>query len=336
MRTTLRLLAFCLSCSVLSAVAAQVEGLHEVREPVASQEAGERSAAMARALQSLVVRLTGDRRSAADLRLQPLLADPQQLVQQFVYEPGEPVTLAVVFDPVLTGRALREAGLSLWHVNRPQVLAWWLEEETAGNRLLAEDQPAAEALRQAARQRGVPLGLPLGDLQEQLLATPQVLAGSQIQALREASEGYAADALLTVLARPGEADWQLWLGEERQSGSVRGASREALADGVLLEVAERLAARFAAGAGAQSLTLEVQGSNLARFASLERLLEPFGAQLREVQGDRLVYRLQGTPAQVRAQLQLGRLHELPADVPAAAGQPLQVPAASGERLRFAW
>ncbi len=338
MRPIACLFALCLSFSALTATAAQVEGLYQVREPVASQEADERAAAMSRALQALAVRLTGDRRSAADPRLATLLADPQQLVQQFVYEPGEPVTLAVVFDPVLAERALREAGLSLWHPNRPQVLAWWLEESGGAARLLSEDQGDAELLRSAARHRGVPLALPLGDLQAQLLASPALLAGDDAQPLREASEAYAADALLAVVARAGEGgwrgDWQLWLGDERQRGSVRAASREALADALLLEVAERLAARFAAGAAAQLLSLEVQGNDLARFASLDRLLEPFGAQLREVQGDRLVYQLRGTPAQLRAQLQLGRLRELPAELTEPAT--LQVPAAGAGRLRFAW
>ena len=113
MRLIARWFAFCLLFTTLSVTAAQVEGLFEVREPVASQDSTERAAAMGRALQTLVVRLTGDRKAAQDPRLQPLLADPQQLVQQYVYEAGTPVTLSVVFDPVLSQRALREAGLTL-------------------------------------------------------------------------------------------------------------------------------------------------------------------------------------------------------------------------------
>lgn len=332
MRPIACLFALCLSLAALTATAAQVEGLYQVREPVASEDAGERAAAMSRALQALAVRLTGDRRSAADPRLKALLADPQQLVQQFVYEPGEPVTLAVVFDPVLAERALREAGLSLWHPNRPQLLAWWLETGSSGERLISEDQPEAGLLRAAAQRSGLPLDLPLGDLQAQLLASPAILAGDDAQPLRDASQAYAADALLAVVARGGDADWQadwqLWLGEERQRGRVQGASREALADALLLDVAERLAARLAVGAGAQSLNVEVLGNDLVRFASLDRLLEPFGARLREVQGDRLVYELRATPAQVRAQLQLGRLHEV--------AQPaIPAPAGAGN-LQFAW
>lgn len=340
-----RLFAFCLLFATLSAGAAQVEGLYEVREPVASQDPAERAAAMSRALQTLVVRLTGKREAAQDSRLQPLLADPQQLVQQYVYESGTPVTLSVVFDPVLTQKALREAGLTLQTAERANVLAWWVTEGEAGNTLLVEDQEGAAALRDAARNRGVPLSLPLGDLNEQLLADPQTLRGSDAQALQEASARYAADALLAVVAKGAgeswQADWQLFMGGKRVSGSSSAASQAALADAVLLDVGEQLANRFAGAAAAQSLTLEVQGNDLARYAALQRLLEPFGARLQAVDGTTLVYQVNASPEQLRAQLQLGRLHEVPAqaapvDAQAAPAQPMQVPAAAADRLRFAW
>ena len=343
MRLIARWFAFCLLFTTLSVTAAQVEGLYEVREPVASQDPGERAAAMSRALQTLVVRLTGDRKAAQDPRLQPLLADPQQLVQQYVYEAGTPVTLSVVFDPVLSQRALREAGLDLLSAERATVLAWWLNEADGGSVLVAEGQEGADTLRAAAQNRGVPLNLPLGDLNEQLLANPETLRGSDAQTLQEASERYAADALLAVVAQGGDswrADWQLWVAGERVSGSSSAASQAALADAVLLEVGERLATQFAHAGAAQSLILEVQGNDLARYASLQRLLEPFSPRLQAVVGSNLVYEVDASPDQLRSQLQLGRLHELPAEAvdaqAAPQAQPLQVPAAAANRIRFAW
>lgn len=347
MRLIVRWFAFCLMFASLSAVAAQVEGLYEVREPVASQDPDERAAAMGRALQTLVVRLTGRREAAQDARLQPLLADPQQLVQQYVYEPGTPVTLSVVFDPVLSQNALREAGLTPLSSERASVLVWWLNEGIGGSSLVAGEQEDAAVLRAAARHRGVPLSLPLGDLDEQLLADPQTLRGSDGQALQEASARYAADALLAVVAKGAgdswQADWQLWVGGERAAGASSAASQADLADAVLLEVGEQLAGRFANAGTAQALLLEVQGSDLGRYADLQRLLEPFAPRLQAVVGRDLVYQVKASPEQLRAQLQLGRLRELPAqavDAQTAPQQPpqppLQVPAPSAERLRFAW
>ncbi|MOA00844.1 hypothetical protein D3C78_1202190 [compost metagenome] len=224
------------------------------------------------------------------------------------------------------------------------MLAWWLNETDGGSVLVAEDQEGADTLRAAAQHRGVPLNLPLGDLNEQLLANPETLTDSDAQALQEASERYAADALLAVVARGAgdgwQAQWQLWVAGERISGASSGADQAALADAVLLDVGERLATQFAHAGAAQSLTLEVQGNDLARYASLQRLLEPFAPRLQAVVGSKLVYQVNASPDQLRSQLQLGRLHEVPAEAVDAQAtpqaQPLQVPAATANRMRFAW
>ena len=346
MRPIARLFACSLLFTTLSATAAQVEGLYEVREPVASQDPGERAAAMGRALQTLVVRLTGDRRAAQDSRLQPLLADPQQLVQQYVYDAGSPVVLDVTFDPVQSQRALQDAGLKLWGASRPAVLAWWLSDQDGGSSLAVDGQGSSALLHAAAQNRGLPLSLPMGDLDEQLLANANTLRGADLQALQDASARYAADALLAVVTKDSgagwQADWQLRIGDQQVAGRSSAASEAALADAVMLDVSEKLAARFASGAAAQSLTLEVLGSDLAHYAALERLLEPFAPRLLEVSGNgRLLFQVNASPEQLRAQLQLGRLHEVPAesvDAPGAvpANPPLQVPAADAKRLRFSW
>lgn len=331
MRLLSSLLACCVSLGALQATAAEVKGLFDVREPVTADTTEERAAALSRALQTLTVRLTGDRRSANDARLRPLLADPQQLVQKFVYEPGTPVMLSVTFDAATTEKALSDKGLTVWSSNRPQVLTWWLEDAVSGAHLLAEDQADVAALREAARLRGVPLNFPLGDLQEQLLATTATLTSSEASALRTASEGYASDAVLAVVAQPGDTAWkgrwQLWVNGERLSGNAQGNGRQALAEAVLQEVAEILAKRFAAGVG-QMLTLEVQGSSLAHYAALQTLLQPYQASFQGFEGDTLIFHVKADPQQLRGRLQSGHLHEQPSDASNSA--------TATNRLIFAW
>ncbi|MGE7966339.1 DUF2066 domain-containing protein, partial [Pseudomonas sp. NPDC089918] len=111
---------------------------------------------------------------------------------------------------------------------------------------------------------------------------------------------------------------------------------------------QRLAPRFVAKPGASSeQLLEVQGMSLERYATLGRLLEPFGARLQSVDGDRVLYRVNGSPDQLRAQLSLARLQEIPAGeapAPTAPVQPVVVgstpavapPPAPTPLLRFRW
>lgn len=346
MRLTARLLLVCLSLFALPALAAPVSDLYQVREALSSQQPQERAAALSRALDTLVLRLTGTADALQNPAVVALRKDPQQIVSQSGYK-GE--TLLVDFDPLSTERSLRQAGLALWGANRPSILLWWLSDASDGSRLLGDGQAAAALFNQAAQHRGLPLRLPLADLSEQLLAVPENLTANDPAALREASERYAADAVLAVLAREAngqwQAEWRLWLGDEREQGKAKGADQAALADAVLLAVNQRLAPRFIVAPGAaSSLTVEVQGVDLARYAELQRILEPFAAQLRKVEGDTLTFAVNANAEQLRAQLGLAQLQEVPAEaLPIEGGQAVTPPATEaapaepqGKVLRFRW
>ncbi|MGC5704238.1 DUF2066 domain-containing protein [Pseudomonas sp. NFXW11] len=337
----------CLSWVSLASHAETLNGLYQVREPVKSQAPEERDQATQRALETLVLRLTGDAKAAQGPGLAAVRKDPQQIISQYGYDAGPPESLQVDFDPVSTDRVLRQAGLSLWGSNRPSILGWWLSDSAEGSSLVGDGQASAGPLRRAAQHRGLPLRLPLGDLEEQIVATAPNLEGADPAPLRGASERYGADALLAVHAREEggqwQAKWRLWLGEQKEQGTVQGADTAALADAVLLAVSQRLAPRFVTRPGASSeQLLEVQGMTLEHYATLGHLLEPFGAQLQSIDGDRVIYRVNGSAEQLRAQLSLARLQE----IPAGEAQPSQVPASAGEagasapaaqaQLRFRW
>lgn len=342
----------CLSLVSLASHAENLKGLYQVREPVSGQTPEERDRATQAALDTLVLRLTGDPKAVQNPGLAQVRKDPQQIISQFGFDAGPPEVLKVDFDPGTTEQALRRSGLALWGASRPSILSWWLNDSAEGSSLVGDGQATAASLRRAAQHRGLPLRLPLADLSEQLVATGPVLEGADPAPLRDASERYNADALLAVHAREEggqwQAKWQLWLGDKKEAGNVQGADQAAVADAVMLAVTERLAPRFVAKPGASGQqTLEVLGMNLEHYAALLRLLEPFGVRLQSVDGDRIVYRVNGSADQMRAQLSLAKLQELPAEAPApvAAPQPgvpgaapvvNPVPAAAAPSLRFRW
>lgn len=353
MRLIYRLLVLCLALgAALPSQAEQLRGLYQVREPVSGQQAEERAAALQRAFDTLLLRLTGDAEAGKRQAVAALRDDPQQLISKYGYE-GEHIV--VEFDPGTTERSLRRAGVSLWGTNRPTLLAWWLNERVEGTQLLGDGQDSAAPLRAAAQHRGLPLRLPLADLSEQLMATPDAFGANSRQALGDASERYDADVLLAVLARETDsawqAQWRVWLDDEERDGKAEAETLEALADAVLLAVSQYLAPRYVVAPGAASdITLEIIGADVARFAELDRLLEPFGGSLLRVESDRLVYRVNASPEQLRAQLSLARLQEVPDDEPPLdANQPMgehggetgestSAPEAAeaGTVLRFRW
>jgi hypothetical protein len=345
------LFAGCFSLVSLASHAETVKGLYQVREPVSSQSTEERDQATQRALDTLVLRLTGDPKAVQSPGLAALRKDPQQIISQYGFDAGPPEVLKVDFDPASTEQALRRAGLSLWGANRPSILSWWLNDSAEGSSLVGDGQASAAPLRRAAQHRGLPLRLPLADLSEQLVATAPNLEGTDATPLRAASDRYNADALLAVHAREEggqwQAKWNFWLGDKKEAGSVQGADQAAVTDAVMLAVSERLAPRFVVKPGASGeQLLEVQGMNLERYAALGRLLEPFGARLQTVDGERILYRVNGSAEQLRSQLSLAKLQEVPAGeapAPAAPAQPAEGAApvvaptpAPVPQLRFRW
>ncbi|NIF16634.1 DUF2066 domain-containing protein [Pantoea sp. Cy-639] len=339
------LAAGCLAAVCTVAQAEAVSGLYQVREPLEGQGGEARAQATAKALDTLVLRLTGEPKALQSPALAALRKDPQQIINQVGSEAGPPESVLVEFDPGSTERALRQAGLALWGSNRPSILGWWLNDSVDGSSLIGDGQTSAEPLRRAAQHRGLPLRLPLADLQEQLVATASTLEGTDPAPLREASERYGANALLAVHAH--EADgkwqgkWQLWLGDQREQGNAEGADQAALADAVMLAVSNRLAPRYVTRPGASSdLQVQVQGMNLAHYAELGRVLEPYGARLLMADGATLTYAVSGNREQLRAQLGLARLQELPAQ-PVAATPPVPegspaAPSKPFDGLRFRW
>ncbi|MDY1016586.1 DUF2066 domain-containing protein [Pseudomonas coleopterorum] len=343
------LLATCITLSSVQLHAETISNLYQVREPVASQTPEERTQATQRALETLVLRLTGDAKAIANPGLASVRQDPQQIISQYGYDAGPPESLQVDFDIASTDNALRSAGLPTWGSNRPSILGWWLSDSVEGSSLVGDGQSAAEPLRRAAQHRGLPLRLPLADLGEQGVGTAQNIEASDPAALRSASERYGADALLAVHAREEEGKWsgtwRLWLGNQREQGKAEGADQAALADAVLLAVSQRLAPRFVAKPGASTeMTLAVEGMNLERYAQMGRLLESYGARVRTVDGDKVVYRVTGSAEQLRAQLGLAKLQEVPYQAPvvpvdaqAVPGAPAPAPAAQpAPDLNFRW
>jgi len=244
----------CLSVVSLVSQAETVKGLYQVREPVNGQSPEEREQATQRALDTLVLRLTGDPKAAQNPGLAAIRKEPQQIISQYGFEAGPPEVLKVDFDPGTTEQALRRAGLAMWGANRPSILGWWLNDSTEGSSLVGDGQASAAPLRRAAQHRGLPLRLPLADLNEQIVATAPNLEGADSGPLLAASERYNADALLAVHAKEEggqwQAKWQLWLGDKKEAGSVQGADQAAVADAVMLAVKERLAPRFVSNPGA--------------------------------------------------------------------------------------
>lgn len=330
MRFFIGIAATLMSIATVTVNAEPVVGLYQVREDLASQESEVRDAGLQQAFATLVQRLTGKKNAVQAPQLAAYQADPQALISRYGYDGN---TLIVNFDPQSVQSALRAAQLPLWGSNRPLVLAWWLVDDEQGTRLISDGQSLAPHLQSAAHYYGIPARLPLGDLDEQLLASADALSQDDAQPVRQAAERYNADAVLSVHQQTNgqtlQAQWQLWVGEGREQGQVSADSQTVLAQQVFAQVNQRLAARFAIKPGqGETFIVRVAAIDLERFVLVERLLEPFAAQLQEVTKDYAQWQVRSTGEQLRAQLTLAHLKETALPVPTA--EPAPIDAAESE------
>ncbi|HHB11689.1 MAG TPA: DUF2066 domain-containing protein [Chromatiales bacterium] len=281
------LMALWASWGAGAALAAAPDGLYTARIPVATGGDEERKAAFRKALEQVLVKLTGRREAAGDPRARSLLDHAERWVTEYRYlaptEADSGYLLEVRFQPQGLRTALRKAGLPLWPSPRPTVLAWVAVDDGGERRFLEAGEPAAEVLTRTAENRGLEVMLPLLDLEDRSRVQPADLLGGFDEGVRKASGRYAPDAVLAAAAkRRGDAGWRLawrlYLDDARLDWKTSGTRLDqALAAGIHT-LADRLAQRLTPASGravaSDTLLISVEGiDSMAAFTQLRAYLE---------------------------------------------------------------
>ena len=341
--TSLFLLFVVLAVLPPPAPAARLADLYTAEVVVPGRAAADRQAALQDALTEVLLRLLGSTDLLQEPAVRKLAGQAQRYVEQYSYRRGQPespdaeppLLLRVRFDGVALTRALRTAGLPVWGQERPDVLVWLAVDDGRRRYLLSEQSraQAARALRQAARRRGLPLVLPLMDLEDRRQVKFADVWGGFLEPVQQASQRYRAQVLLIGrLHRTASGGWQgrwtlVQAGAGPQGWESRGATLQQSVAAGLGESAELLALRYAVRAGPSdadnSGLLRVSGvETLADYARVQKYLESLSpveaAQLQRVEGDSAEFglRLNGARRSLQQVIAIGRVL-----VPAGDGQP---------------
>ena len=291
-----RLAVICLFGALLlgllgTAAAAPVD-LYSAEAEVSGEGADERNRGIAEAFRAVLVKLTGDRMVGTRAGVDDLLAQAPGLVQQYRYRVAETDSEAgqapqrylwVRFDDAAVDRLLAERSWPVWRAPRPRLLVW-LSTDEGGRRSLvsAETQPAAgAALRGRGEVRGIPVQMPLLDLEDQSRLTPADLWSGFEEPIRAASQRYGEGPVLVGrLKFLGKGRWQPeWLllgaGDVQAYSGAPGDLAQVLGAGVDA-AADRLTARFAptiAATGPAPVRIDVNGVyGLADYAAVLEIL----------------------------------------------------------------
>ncbi len=260
--------------SLLIVSTAMADDLFVAQTPVTDEDSETRNGALKLMLADVLIRVSGNTGIAAQPAAKAVLDAAPSLVQQYRYETtqqDETVerVLWARFEQGSVERMMRENGLPVWS-QRPRVLLWLATERAAQRALLNLDgEPQAmAALRARAAYRGMPLQLPLMDLEDQAGLTPADVWSGYQPGIRQASARYPHDLIVTgrLQAQSGKRWRGAWTMFGRDGEQTFDTPAQPLDDALAFavdQIQNLLAARYAPISGTHSA-----GGTLVRFADV--------------------------------------------------------------------
>tara|TARA_B110000114_G_C14850734_1_gene300602 strand:- start:71 stop:559 length:489 start_codon:yes stop_codon:yes gene_type:complete len=124
--------------------AVEVKDLYQAKVLVTSQDSSQRSSALKKTMQTVLVKVGGEKFVLSNALIQKALKNPRLYVSQFSYSRAETKTLPIEtvpannseslfliasFDENKINQLLQKARLPLWGRLRPKVLFWLVEED---------------------------------------------------------------------------------------------------------------------------------------------------------------------------------------------------------------
>lgn len=268
----------------------EVENLYVAEVPVASQSAEDMARAARLGMLRVLVRASGNSGIIDNELVLRESVHPENYYYQYSYLRDDPGStqpglsyqlLQVYFEPNAIARLLRDAGYPVWGSNRPSTLVWLAIENQAGRFLLSDHgrDEFVSLLTAESRRRGLPLLLPLLDLEDEANITTAAVWGGFQGRVALASRRYNPDAILSGrLYQGSNGEWsgywfykidKDWLPFE--NFSIHASDVIA---GIVDRLADSLSIKYAINSTRGQIHLRVDGvTNLTAYVAVSRYLK---------------------------------------------------------------
>jgi hypothetical protein len=313
MRPLLTLLAaflcILLTLQPTAAWALPVAGLYSHEVGVIDQTEQERNRSFQESLAAVILKVTGEPRWLENSSIQQALENARSYVEAIEYRSESAVLensdgsateietaavapvfvdqefLRVSFAQDLVDQLLADAAIPVWDGNRPSVLVWMALQNDAGERnlLTPESDPGiVELMQQFAALRAIPIIFPVLDFEDRRALSADLIWALDEQAIRSASERYAADSILAGrlhITASGDLVglWQFIFQQQVDVFDSLDTELDSYIAGPLDRITTQLARHFAvvpSRTGSEMARLRVEGiSGLAAYAELVAYLQ---------------------------------------------------------------
>ena len=284
--------------SMFSAAAIEVTDVYQAKVAVNSQANKDRNQAIKEAMAAVLLKVGGQETILGKSEIKRQLNRYNQYLAQYRYERDEEqLFLVAMFDENKIKQLFQQQNLAIWGSLRPQILVWLLTEDGLNREVVAESSqlPWPKQIESFSEHRGLPLLLPLMDLEDSLQVNVTDLWGRFDDATEQASQRYAADANLIIrisnsslLAEQEQptvcegvicqqpswyaVDWSL-LAEHQQFGQTyEGSNVETLLSQVLKDVASTVYESYALSTDLNNELL-IDVANIDSLSSYIEVLE---------------------------------------------------------------
>lgn len=176
-----------------------------------------RAIAWGQGLEQVLVKVSGDANIGNNEVIKKALRDGSNYLAKFKYGTlnGEK-SLDMQYNPKQISSLLSQANASVWPKERENVLVWLVQDDDVERQIGWEQSglDSVAALQASAEQSGLPITLPLGDIDDVTKISAPDLWGSFPEPLEAASSRYPVDSVLVLKvsrnAEGSEVNWQLY------------------------------------------------------------------------------------------------------------------------------
>ena len=207
---------------------AQESDLFQVDWPVSDRSRSTQQQAFVDAFKEVIVRASGSEQALDAFYVQESYKKVSSFVRTYEYQSRDiPVSdsenaseqseqtqlfLAVQFDANAVQRLLQDAAVPMWSGSRPVTLMWLAYEQDYNRQVVATstpmDQPVKHNLMQQMHRRGLPVVLPLMDLEDEMRVSASDIWGRFPEPVINASSRYGSDSVVAGRVLQQSDSWQ--------------------------------------------------------------------------------------------------------------------------------
>ncbi|MCB5359385.1 DUF2066 domain-containing protein [Vibrio lentus] len=261
-------------------------------------------------MEQVLIRATGQTDVASNETIQKAMRKSSQYMSQMSFgESNDQSTLRMRFNGAQIRSLLTQAQLPYWPDTRSNILVWLVEEQNYDKNIVWEhsNSQLAAGLQANAKERGLPLTLPVGDFDDITGIATSDLWGSFVTPISKASQRYPVDAVLVIKAQSSGLRWTLYDQKPNQltsapkspvSGSVSGNSAttsKKLVDQISNYYASKSAVTVASESSESILTQFISLNNAQDFFHLESALKRLNSvaslDILKIQNNEVTFRI---------------------------------------------